>query len=135
MRLDRALVARGLARSRTHAQTLIGAGAVTVNGAVLTRAAADTADADAIVVDDDGYVSRAAHKLIGALDACQPLGLHVEGRNALDAGAMQVNVRLAGGGLSGLRGSARASPEALRGIRSAGARPHPARTRPHAATR
>lgn len=33
------------------------------------------------------YVSRAAFKLKGALDACMPLGLTVAGRRALDAGA------------------------------------------------
>src|SRR6478736_1846665 len=87
MRLDRALLARGLARSRTHAQALIAAGAVTVNGVVAARASAPIADSDAITVVDDGYVSRAAHKLIGALDACSPMGLDVEGRRALDAGA------------------------------------------------
>src|SRR6187431_2687198 len=87
MRLDRALLARGLARSRTHAQTLIAAGAVTVNGSVADRSSAPTADSDAISVVDDGYVSRAAHKLIGALDACAPLGLDVAGRRTLDAGA------------------------------------------------
>jgi 23S rRNA (cytidine1920-2'-O)/16S rRNA (cytidine1409-2'-O)-methyltransferase len=87
MRLDRALVARGLARSRTHAHALIQAGAVTVDGAVVTRAAADVDENADIVAQDDGYVSRAAHKLIGALDACARHGLSVAGANALDAGA------------------------------------------------
>ena len=87
MRLDRALVARGLARSRTHAQTLIDADAVTVNGTVATRASTDVAATAQIFVIDDGYVSRAAHKLIGVLDACEPIGLSVAGRGALDAGA------------------------------------------------
>jgi 23S rRNA (cytidine1920-2'-O)/16S rRNA (cytidine1409-2'-O)-methyltransferase len=86
MRLDRALVARGLARTRTHAQSLIGSDAVTVDGAIITRASAEVADAAHIVVVDDGYVSRAAHKLIGALDACAPDGLIVAGANAIDAG-------------------------------------------------
>lgn len=87
MRLDRALVARGLARSRTHAQTLIEAGAVAVDGEAETRPSKDVADHAVILVSDDGYVSRAAHKLIGALDACAPAGLVVAGRSALDAGA------------------------------------------------
>src|SRR5690606_3921269 len=87
MRLDRALVARGLARSRTHAQALIDSGSVTVDGTVITRSS-HFASPDAVVtVNDDGYVSRAAHKLIGALDACAPYGLTVAGRRALDAGA------------------------------------------------
>ena len=87
MRLDRALVARGLARSRTHAQHLIAADAVTVNAVVVTRASTPVAEDAHIAVTDDGYVSRAAHKLIGALDSCAPLGLSVAGRRALDAGA------------------------------------------------
>jgi len=88
MRLDRALVARGLARSRTHAQSLIGAGAVTVNDVPASKPATDVGDDTLITVtSDDHYVSRAAHKLIGALDECAPLGLKVAGRRALDAGA------------------------------------------------
>jgi len=87
MRLDRALLARGLARSRTHAQSLIAAGAVTVNGEPVSRASTEAVPDDVIVVIDDGYVSRAAHKLIGALDACEQSGLAVDGRRALDAGA------------------------------------------------
>lgn len=53
----------------------------------MTRAAFDVDDDAELVVTDDGYVSRAAHKLIGALDACAPYGLDVAGRRALDAGA------------------------------------------------
>lgn len=87
MRLDRALLARGLARSRTHAQALIAQGAVTVNGSSDVRASTTIAESDAIAVADDGYVSRAAHKLVGALDTCAPLGLEVAGRSAIDAGA------------------------------------------------
>lgn len=87
MRLDRALVARGLARSRTHAQRLIDDGRVLIDGRGNLKASFDVPDGAVIVVDDDPYVSRAAHKLIGALDACAPLGLTVAGRNALDAGA------------------------------------------------
>jgi len=87
MRLDRALVARGLARSRTHAQALIDSGSVTVDGTVITRSSHFTSPDAVVTVNDDGYVSRAAHKLIGALDACAPYGLTVAGRRALDAGA------------------------------------------------
>lgn len=86
MRLDRALVARGLVPSRARAQELIAAGEVTVDGTVALKAAADTADHAQIVVSGlDHYVSRAAHKLLGALDSCPEL--HVAGRTALDVGA------------------------------------------------
>ena len=86
MRLDRALVARGLARSRTHAQQLIDAGVVTVDGATATKPALEVGD-DAVLAaaHPDRYVSRAAHKLLGALDACPELP--VTGRTALDVGA------------------------------------------------
>ncbi len=88
-RLDVALVERGLARSRRHAQTLIGAGRVQVGPAAVRRAAAPVADDAAVRVVDDptdpDYVSRAAHKLAGALDTWG--GPAVAGRLCLDVGA------------------------------------------------
>jgi len=84
-RLDSALVARGLARSRSHAATLIRDGRVSVDGRPVTKPAAPVADAQEIGVDaDEGWVSRAAAKLIGALDA---FGIDPAGRLCLDAGA------------------------------------------------
>ena len=83
VRLDRELVHRGLARSRSHAQQLIHAGLVTVNGRESRRPAELVAPGDELLCEDDHYVSRAAHKLIGALG---DLELDVRGR-ALDAGA------------------------------------------------
>lgn len=82
-RLDRELVRRGLARSRTHAQAMINAGQVIVDGSVVERPGEQVASSAAIRAPDDRYVSRGAHKLIGALDDFQ---LSVTGR-ALDAGA------------------------------------------------
>lgn len=88
MRLDRALPERGLARSRSHATELIRAGSVRVGGAAVTKPAFEVSEASRIVVDAPaGYVSRAAFKLAGALDACEPLALDVTGAHALDAGA------------------------------------------------
>jgi 23S rRNA (cytidine1920-2'-O)/16S rRNA (cytidine1409-2'-O)-methyltransferase len=82
-RLHRELVRRGLARSRTHAQAMINAGQVVVDGSVVERPGAQVMSSAAIHAPDDRYVSRGAHKLIGALDDLQ---LSVAGR-ALDAGA------------------------------------------------
>ncbi|GAA2174736.1 TlyA family rRNA (cytidine-2'-O)-methyltransferase [Agrococcus versicolor] len=83
-RLDQALAARGLARSRTHAQRLVAAGAVRVDGRVATKPSA-AVEAEALLeVDDDGWVSRAAGKLLAALDA---FGVDPAGRDALDVGA------------------------------------------------
>ncbi|MCI0158329.1 TlyA family RNA methyltransferase [Leifsonia shinshuensis] len=84
-RLDVALAARGLARSRTHAATLIAGGLVTVDGRPAGRASAKVGDDQQIVVAGaDHYVSRGAHKLIAGLDS---FGVEVAGRLALDAGA------------------------------------------------
>jgi 23S rRNA (cytidine1920-2'-O)/16S rRNA (cytidine1409-2'-O)-methyltransferase len=84
-RLDAALAARGLARSRTHAASLIAAGVVTVDGRPALKASLRVGDgAQLAVAASDHYVSRAAHKLIAALDA---FDVDPSGRVALDAGA------------------------------------------------
>lgn len=84
-RLDAAVAGRGLARSRTHAATLIADGLVTVDGAVVVKPSARVpASARLVVAGSDHYVSRAAHKLLAALDA---FGVDVVERCALDMGA------------------------------------------------
>jgi 23S rRNA (cytidine1920-2'-O)/16S rRNA (cytidine1409-2'-O)-methyltransferase len=84
-RLDAELAARGLARSRTHAQTLIADGLVTVDGRPVVKAATPVAESAVLeVAVTDHYVSRAAHKLVAALDA---FGVDPAGRVALDMGA------------------------------------------------
>ena len=91
LRLDAELVRRGLARSREHATELIAAGRVSVNKAPATKPATGvTTDADLVVREDPtspDYASRGGHKLAGALDVLEPLGLAVTGRRCLDAGA------------------------------------------------
>ncbi|UOE46047.1 TlyA family RNA methyltransferase [Agromyces larvae] len=84
-RLDSALADAGLARSRTHAATLIASGAVRVDGRPVVKPSHRVGDDARLEVDEvDHYVSRAAHKLIAALD-----GFDVDpaGRVVLDAGA------------------------------------------------
>ncbi|MGY1784303.1 TlyA family RNA methyltransferase [Geodermatophilus sp. SYSU D00698] len=87
-RLDAELVRRGLARSREHAVELITEGRVAVAGRAATKPATGVEAGTPVVVrtdpDEHRWVSRGAHKLIGALDA---LAVPVEGRRALDAGA------------------------------------------------
>lgn len=86
-RLDAELVRRRLASSREQAQVAIAEGRVFVAGVVATKSATQVEESVAIDVRSGGastYVSRGAHKLIGALDA---FGLDVRGRRALDAGA------------------------------------------------
>jgi 23S rRNA (cytidine1920-2'-O)/16S rRNA (cytidine1409-2'-O)-methyltransferase len=84
-RLDAALGERGLARSRTHAAKLIIDGLVTVDGIAQVKPSFRVReDADIVVAGADHYVSRAAHKLVAALDA---FGIDPAGRVAIDAGA------------------------------------------------
>ena len=83
MRLDIALVERGLARSRTQAAALIRAGHVTVDGRTITKPSWPVTDGQTIAAEAEKWVSRAAHKLIGALDDS---GVPVP-RRVLDAGA------------------------------------------------
>lgn len=90
-RLDAELVRRGLARSREHAQEVIAEGRVRVAGNVATKSATQVDEAAALVVVEaptgPDYVSRGAHKLLGALARFDPDGRMVSGRFALDAGA------------------------------------------------
>jgi 23S rRNA (cytidine1920-2'-O)/16S rRNA (cytidine1409-2'-O)-methyltransferase len=87
-RLDQELLRRGLARSRTHAATLISKALVSSDGRTLTKASQQVAPEQELTVADDGgptYVSRAGHKLAGALDAFPSIS--VDSRRCLDAGA------------------------------------------------
>jgi 23S rRNA (cytidine1920-2'-O)/16S rRNA (cytidine1409-2'-O)-methyltransferase len=86
MRLDQALVARGLAPSRARAQALVSARAVTVDGAPAAKPSQSVAEGAVLAVTDDPcpWVGRAALKLLHALDA---FGLDPSGAAALDVGA------------------------------------------------
>lgn len=91
-RLDTELVRRGLARSRRRAGELIAEGHVRVSGAPARKASQQVPldDPLEIVGSRDHYVSRGAHKLIGALEAIEVLApgrLQVSGRRCLDVGA------------------------------------------------
>ncbi|WP_267422437.1 MULTISPECIES: TlyA family RNA methyltransferase [unclassified Curtobacterium] len=85
VRLDAAVAARGLAKSRTAAAKLILDGRVSVDGAPVVKASTPvTADTRIVVDAGDEWVSRAALKLVGALDT---FGVDPSGRVALDVGA------------------------------------------------
>jgi 23S rRNA (cytidine1920-2'-O)/16S rRNA (cytidine1409-2'-O)-methyltransferase len=87
-RLDAELVRRGLARSREHAVALIAEGRVAVAGTAATKPATGVEAGTPVIVrtdpDQPSWVSRGAHKLLGALDTFPVV---VEGRRVLDAGA------------------------------------------------
>ena len=86
-------------------------------GVVATKPATVVTTDAALVVrrqdpDAPDYVSRGGHKLAGALAAFTPLGLDVQGRRALDAGAstggftdvlLRAGVARGGRGRRGLR--------------------------------
>jgi 23S rRNA (cytidine1920-2'-O)/16S rRNA (cytidine1409-2'-O)-methyltransferase len=86
VRLDQLLVERGLAPSRARAQSLILAGLVRVEGAVVDKAGkAVPAEASVeVVAADHPWVSRGGVKLAAALDA---FGISPEGKRCLDVGA------------------------------------------------
>ena len=85
LRLDVALVERGLVRSRTAAATAIAEGRVRIGDRVAARAATRVEPSDDLVVTGgDAWVGRAAGKLDAALDA---FDVDVAGLVALDLGA------------------------------------------------
>lgn len=85
-RLDQRLVSLGLAETRSRAQALIKAGAVTIDGAAARKASQTVAEGASITVAEGAlpWVSRAALKLVHALDV---FGLDPTGATALDVGA------------------------------------------------
>lgn len=86
-RLDVALVARGLSRSRQTAGEAIRDGRVSINGSVVAKPATKVALSDLVEVaaaEGEHFVSRAAHKLAGALDAMK---IDVAGKRCTDVGA------------------------------------------------
>ena len=94
-RLDVALVDRGLARSRGHARDLVLRGMVLVNGVSATKPSRAITSADSVAVRatdptdplDPRWVSRAAGKLLGALEDLPGGGPDLHGVRAVDLGA------------------------------------------------
>lgn len=85
-RLDRVMVAQGLAPTRTKAQALIMAGHVRVNDTVVTKAGTAVKEDDRLTVQGilNPYASRGGLKLEGALKA---FALDPQGWNIVDVGA------------------------------------------------
>lgn len=85
MRLDAALVKRGLVQSRSEACDLIASGQVTVGGAFADKASRLVAPEDPIsLLMKKKFVSRGGEKLQHALEV---FGVNVRNRSVLDAGA------------------------------------------------
>lgn len=85
-RLDQLLLNKGLVASRARARDAIQRGTVKVDGRTVTKPAAAFAEGVAITIDDpaQAYVSRAALKLVAALDH---FGFDPAGEICLDIGA------------------------------------------------
>lgn len=86
-RLDQELLRRGLARSRTHAAKLLADGRVQVQGKTVVKASIQVSVDQELELSSSAepeYVSRAGHKLAGALET---FAVVVSGRRCLDAGA------------------------------------------------
>ncbi len=94
LRLDESLVSRNLSPSRSRARDMVLRGSVTVNGVVSTKPSKSVFVGDEIAVNDkaQSYVSRAALKLIHALDHfnLSPLGKHCIDIGASTGGFTQV---------------------------------------------
>lgn len=89
-RLDQELVRRKLARSREHAQELIAANLVFVEGVVSNKSARQVRQNASIVVKettDSNWVSRGAIKLLSALEEFESQGFTLANEVVLDAGA------------------------------------------------
>lgn len=87
LRLDSALVERGLSTSRNRAAREIAAGNVLVDGSRIVKPAHRVDGTSRIeLLAEDPWVARSAHKLLGAIDAFD-LRPRIAGRICLDAGA------------------------------------------------
>jgi 23S rRNA (cytidine1920-2'-O)/16S rRNA (cytidine1409-2'-O)-methyltransferase len=85
LRLDQALVDRGLCESREKAKRAILAGTVRINGQRAHKASDSVRDGDALSIDTpEKFVSRGGHKLEHALNYFH---LEVSGQTAIDLGA------------------------------------------------
>ena len=86
VRVDVALVERGLARSRNQGASLVDAGRVLIDGRPARKPSQDVLDEASLkVLEAVDYVSRAGYKLAAALDNFG--ALDVLGKTALDVGA------------------------------------------------
>ena len=88
-RLDVELVARGLARSRGQARDLVKGGSVHVDGSAATKVSAPVRAEQSLelAAGVEGWVSRAADKLVAALDTFGADGLRAANKRCFDVGA------------------------------------------------
>ena len=88
VRIDAWLVDEGITESRARAQALVLAGKVTIDGKRVDKAGTAVPEgANVVVASDDGWASRGAHKLLGAIAAFPAFAAAIAGADALDIGA------------------------------------------------
>jgi len=84
-RLDKMLVIKGLAPTRSQAESMIGLGQVTVNGKIVNKSGTIVSEIDEILsINSDQFVSRAGLKLASV---AQKLALDFTGKVVLDVGS------------------------------------------------
>ncbi|MFC1512768.1 SAM-dependent methyltransferase, partial [bacterium] len=85
-RLDVVMFEKGFTKSRAHAQRIIMAGNVSVNGVKVTKAGHQICDNDVIdlALEQNKFVSRGGNKLYGAL---KNFNIDVKNEICLDIGA------------------------------------------------
>lgn len=86
-RLDRAIAALALSRSRSHAATLIASGRVLINNRAASKSSCTVQGGDEVRIrrdTTDSYVSRAATKLLYALEQFE---VSAKAKHCLDLGA------------------------------------------------
>jgi len=88
-RLDVELVARGLARSRGQARDLVKAGSVLLDGSSAAKVSTPVRAGQSLelAAGVEGWVSRAAYKLLTALETFGPGGLSAADKRCFDVGA------------------------------------------------
>ena len=84
MRLDQYLVEQGLVSTRSRAGDMIKGGKVTVAGKICTKPSTAIHDQVVGLLEEEGYVSRAAYKLKDFLDSHD---IRIEGKRVLDVGS------------------------------------------------
>lgn len=86
VRLDQLLVEQGHFTSRSRARDAVARGTVRIDGTVVSKASLSTPEDAKIEINDPAqtYVSRAALKLVAALEA---FGISADGADCLDIGA------------------------------------------------
>ena len=86
MRLDKYILEKGYAPTRSRAQDLIQQGCVSIQDKIVTKASYDVKENDEVIVTlpEESFASRAGFKLFDVLEAFQ---INLNNRIVIDVGA------------------------------------------------